>query len=250
MRRRRVLLAGKLRSPASPTRVSLGSRASTHTLVLPWSLRAALAYPLARPRKDHRWSCPFGGVVRPRRVVRCARFDPYDASAPLGGPTARAASGGNQMPTTSSPSVRTAAPKRLDPGTQRRSAVGVGHAECSSSGCWALRPPRRCGCRTGTGRRWRCGPAARRGQAAPSRVSPAGGPTRWHREVRRWDDAMWPGAQRTRGGRRRWLTSRQTAAHSRWGSGRRRAKTMGATPRSPWPWRSVWEPGSVNARQA
>ena len=51
--------------------------------------------------------------------------------------------------------------------------------------------------------------------------------------VRRSDDAAGPGAQRTRGGRRRRLTSRQTAAHSRWGSGRRRAKTMVATPRSP-----------------
>jgi hypothetical protein len=77
------------------------------------------------------------------------------------------------------------------------------------------------------------GPAARRGQAAPSWVWLDGGPARWHREVRRWDDAAWPGAQRTRGGRQRRLTSRQTAAHSRWGSGRRRAKTMVATPRSP-----------------
>jgi hypothetical protein len=89
--------------------------------------------------------------------------------------------------------------------------------------------------------------------ARPGRPEPglAGcGPARWHREVRRWDDTAWPGAQRTRGARRRRLTSRQTAAHSRWGSGRRRAKTMVATPRSSWPWRSGWAPGSVKARQA
>jgi hypothetical protein len=212
----------------------------------------ALVMPLVGPvgRRHRGRLAPLGGVERPRRVVRFARLM-HRHGRVLGVPSARAASGGNQMPTTSSPSVRTAAPTRFDPSTQRRSAVGVGHAECLHSGCWALRPARRCGCRTGTGRRWRrCGPAARRGQAAPSRALLAGGPARWHREVRRSGGAAGPGAQRTRGGRRRRLTSRQTAAHSRWGSGRRRAKTIVATPRSSWPWRSVWEPGSVTARQA
>jgi hypothetical protein len=186
------------------------------------------------------------GRRRCRRIAELAPPRGEWSGRDLGVPSARAASGGIRCRPHRHPAWGPQHRRRLDPGTQRRSAVGVGHAECLSSGCWALRPARKWGCRIGTGRRWRCGPAARRGQAAPSRVSLAGGPARWHREVRRSNGAAGLGAQRTRGGRRR----RQTAAHNRWGSGRRRAKTIVPTPLSSWPWRSVWEPGSVNARQA
>ena len=135
----------------------------------------------------------------------------------------------HQMPTTSSPSVGTAASAASRPKHAAAVCGGRRSRRMPKFRLLGFEAGQEVGCRTGTGRRWRCGPAARRGQAAPSRVSLAGGPARWHREVRRSDGAAGLGAQRTRGGRRR-RTSRQTAAHSRWGSGRRRAKTMVPTP--------------------
>jgi hypothetical protein len=141
--------------------------------------------------------------------------------------------------------------RRLDPSTQRRSAVGVGHAACLRFrllGFEAGQEVRMPG--NWSSVEMRASSATRPGRPEPGLAGWRPGEVAQGSPTLEWRGGVWLGAQRTRGGRRRRLTSRQTAAHSRWGSGRWRAKTMVPTPRSSWPWRSGWEPGSVKARQA
>jgi hypothetical protein len=65
-----------------------------------WWPSQLLTHRLASRSTNSCWSCPLGGVVRPRGVVRFARLI-HRRVRVLGVPAARAASGGNKMPTAS-----------------------------------------------------------------------------------------------------------------------------------------------------
>jgi hypothetical protein len=141
----------------------------------------------SRPQKA-RPTGPSRGVERPGRVDALRAIDstacPRSLACLRPAPPAAASDARPHRHPAWGPQHR----RRLDPSPQRRSAVGVGHAECLRSGCWALRPARKVQMPN-----WNWSVEMRASSAArPGRPEPAwrsGGPARWHREVRRSDDA-------------------------------------------------------------